>query len=154
MVGVVALGMAVGAVLASSLVSLRMSTKVLPVGILMGLAFFCMPFVTNYKIAIVMLIIIGACGGFFVVPMNALLQHRGHVLMGAGHSISVQNFNENLSILLMNALYAYLIFVHLPINAILVFFGLLVAVMMYVIKVWHAANQKRYNVMEQIKDFH
>jgi hypothetical protein len=154
MVGVVALGMAVGAVLASSLVSLRMSVKVLPVGILMGLAFFCMPFVTHYTVAVVMLIIIGACGGFFVVPMNALLQHRGHVLMGAGHSISVQNFNENLSILLMNALYAFLIFVHLPINSILIFFGLLVAVMMYVIKAWHAANQEHHNVMEQIKDFH
>ena len=54
------------------------------------------------------MILIGACAGFFVVPMNALLQHRGHVLMGAGHSIAVQNFNENIGILVMVGLYAYL----------------------------------------------
>ena len=74
-----------------------------------------------------MLILIGAMGGFFVVPMNALLQHRGHLLMGAGHSIAVQNFNENISILVMLGVYALMIRAGLEINAIIVLFGLLVA---------------------------
>jgi LPLT family lysophospholipid transporter-like MFS transporter len=51
------------------------------------------------------MVIVGGLSGFFVVPMNALLQHRGHILMGAGHSIAVQNFNENLSILVMTGYY-------------------------------------------------
>ncbi|MCL1824339.1 MAG: lysophospholipid transporter LplT [Betaproteobacteria bacterium] len=153
MVGVVALGMAIGAVLASR-ISLRQSVKVLPVGVVMGLIFICMPLITNTYIAVAMLIVIGACGGFFVVPMNALLQHRGHVLMGAGHSIAVQNFNENLSILLMNALYAVLIYLSLSINTIIVFFGILVMVTMYLIRQWHNLNQKRGNVMAQLDNIH
>ncbi|MDR2881878.1 MAG: lysophospholipid transporter LplT [Azoarcus sp.] len=144
MVGVVALGMAIGAVLASR-INLRNAPTVLPVGIVMGVSFVCMPFITDIYLAIAMLILVGACGGFFVVPMNALLQHRGHVLMGAGHSIAVQNFNENLSILVMNVFYAFLIFASLSINVIVVFFGVLVAVVMYLIRYWHNYNQKRYN---------
>ncbi|MDR2924477.1 MAG: lysophospholipid transporter LplT [Azoarcus sp.] len=154
MVGVVAIGMAIGAVLASRSISLRKSVTVFPVGIVMGVIFVCMPFVTNYAVAIAMLIIIGACGGFFVVPMNALLQHRGHVLMGAGHSIAVQNFNENLSILLMNALYAGLIFLSLKINGIVIFFGIFVAIVMFLIRQWHCHNQKRDNVMAQLDNVH
>ncbi|MCB1894201.1 MAG: lysophospholipid transporter LplT, partial [Rhodocyclaceae bacterium] len=97
--GVVALGVALGAVLAARLVSLRDSVKVIPMGIAMGLIVMVMTVVTDVDLAMVLLMLIGACAGFFVVPMNALLQHRGHILMGAGHSIAVQNFNENLSIL-------------------------------------------------------
>ncbi|MEO8751771.1 MAG: lysophospholipid transporter LplT, partial [Casimicrobiaceae bacterium] len=99
--GVVAVGIAVGAVLAAKMITLRNSVNVLPIGVAMGLVVITMIFVTKLPVAVVLMIVIGACAGFFVVPMNALLQHRGHVLMGAGHSIAVQNFNENIGILVM-----------------------------------------------------
>ena len=71
--------------------------------------------------------LIGGLAGFFVVPMNALLQHRGHHLVGAGRSIAVQNFNENTSILLMIALYSLLLNVGFSIYTVIVVFGLFVA---------------------------
>src|SRR6267378_1015367 len=95
--GVTAFGIAIGAVLASLWVALDRSIQVIPLGIAMGFA------------AIVIMVSIGAMAGFFVVPMNALLQHRGHHLVGAGRSIAVQNFNENTSILVMIALYSLLL---------------------------------------------
>src|SRR6185436_398561 len=98
-----------GSVLAAKYVSLKRAVRVLPVGIAMGLLVMTMVFVTDWRLAIVLLILIGAMGGYFVVPMNALLQHRGHLLMGAGHSIAVQNFNENLSILVLLGVYALMI---------------------------------------------
>ena len=89
---VTAIGIAIGAILAAKFVSLRRSVRVLPVGIFMGLAVLAMVVVHDWRVAIVILVAVGIMGGFFVVPMNALLQHRGHLLMGAGHSIAVQNF--------------------------------------------------------------
>ncbi len=115
--------------------------RVLPVGIVMGLAVISMVFVTDWRLAIVLLVLIGAMGGFFVVPMNALLQHRGHLLMGAGHSIAVQNFNENISILVMLGVYALMIRAGLDINAIIVLFGLLVAGPMYLLWRIHGHDQ-------------
>jgi MFS transporter, LPLT family, lysophospholipid transporter len=132
---VTAVGIAIGSVLAARFVSLQRAVKVLPVGIMMGLAVISMMFITTWQGAVVMLVLVGAMGGFFVVPMNALLQHRGHLLMGAGHSIAVQNFNENISILVMLGVYALLIRAGLDINAIIVLFGLLVAGPMYLL--WH-----------------
>jgi hypothetical protein len=82
---------------------------VLPLGIAMGAIVLVMNFVTDMWMACRLMIAVGALAGFFVVPMNALLQHRGHILMGAGHSIAVQNFNENISILVMLGLYALLV---------------------------------------------
>jgi hypothetical protein len=128
---VTAVGIAIGSVLAARFVSLQRAVKVLPVGILMGLAVIGMVFITTWKAAIGMLIVVGAMGGFFVVPMNALLQHRGHLLMGAGHSIAVQNFNENISILVLLGVYALMIRAGLQIDTIIVLFGLLVAGVMY-----------------------
>jgi MFS family permease len=107
--GITAVGIAVGAVVAGKTVSLHRAASVLPVGIAMGLITIGMIFVRNVYFAMFMMTLIGALAGFFVVPMNALLQHRGHILMGAGHSIAVQNFNENLSILTMLGVYALLI---------------------------------------------
>lgn len=146
----VALGMAAGAVAASCLVSLRQSVRVIPLGIVMGVVMLLMPFITNLNVARVMLFAIGACGGFFVVPMNALLQHRGHILLGAGHSIAVQNFNENLSTLLINAAYSLLILAGLGINTIIVLFGLFVIVSMSLIKWWHEANQRKADDVAQL----
>ena len=114
--GVVAVGIAVGAVIAARYVSLRGAVKVLPIGVAMGLIVIAMIFVTTLPVAMVLMIAIGACAGFFVVPMNALLQHRGHVLMGAGHSIAVQNFNENIGILVMVGLYALMVRAGIDVN--------------------------------------
>ncbi|MBU6467929.1 MAG: lysophospholipid transporter LplT [Betaproteobacteria bacterium] len=111
-----AIGIALGAIAAAKFVKLENSLKVLPVGIAMGLAIFGMLFIHDWHKAIVLLILAGAMGGFFVVPMNALLQHRGHQLMGAGHSIAVQNFNENISILLMMGVYAIVIRADQPLS--------------------------------------
>ena len=136
---VVAFGIALGSVLAAKYVSLKRAVRVLPVGIAMGFLVVTMVFVTDWRLAIVLLIVIGAMGGYFVVPMNALLQHRGHLLMGAGHSIAVQNFNENLSILVLLGIYAMMIKVDVPIQVIIVSFGLLIAGAMGYLtrKHWH-----------------
>jgi MFS transporter, LPLT family, lysophospholipid transporter len=120
---VVALGIAVGSVIAAKFVKLEKSVSILPVGIVMGLSLMLMIFVSNLYIAIAMLLIIGAFSGFFIVPMNALLQHRGHLLMGAGHSIAVQNFNENLSILAMLGVYAVLDRLGFSVFTVIVIFG-------------------------------
>ncbi len=114
-----AVGIALGSIAAAKWVKLESSLKVLPVGIAMGAAILGMLFVTQWTIAVVLLVIAGAMGGFFVVPMNALLQHRGHQLMGAGHSIAVQNFNENISILAMLGVYALVIRADLPLQTIM-----------------------------------
>jgi hypothetical protein len=94
-------------------------------------------------IAIPLLVVIGGLAGFFVVPMNALLQHRGHILMGAGHSIAVQNFNENMSILLMLALYALMIRFELSIYTVIVLFGLFVSGSMVLVRRRHLYNQRQ-----------
>ncbi|MCB1907960.1 MAG: lysophospholipid transporter LplT [Rhodocyclaceae bacterium] len=143
--GVVAVGVALGAILAARLVSLRDSVKVIPMGIAMGLIVMVMTVVHDVNVAMVLLMLIGGCAGFFVVPMNALLQHRGHILMGAGHSIAVQNFNENLSILAMTGVYALLIAFDLSVDAVIVAFGLFVAGTMLVIKHLHEANQRQFD---------
>jgi LPLT family lysophospholipid transporter-like MFS transporter len=91
------------------MITLRKSVRVIPLGIAMGVIVLVMNFVQHMWLAVPLLVLIGALSGFFVVPMNALLQHRGHILMGAGHSIAVQNFNENLSILAMTGLYFLMI---------------------------------------------
>lgn len=150
--GVVAVGVAIGAILAARLVSLRDSVRVIPMGIAMGVVVLLMTLVTNAWLAMALMVLVGALAGFFVVPMNALLQHRGHILMGAGHSIAVQNFNENLSILVMTGLYALLIASGLAVNVIIVAFGLFVAVTMYYIKRLHEANQREFDSVKLLDD--
>jgi MFS family permease len=139
--GVSAIGIAAGAVAAARFVPLRKSVSILSCGVLMGLVTISMIFVRDVYIAIPLLIAIGALSGFFVVPMNALLQHRGHVLMGAGSSIAVQNFNENFSILIMLSLYAVLIRYDVSIYAIIVLFGLFITGSMTMVIRRHVANQ-------------
>jgi hypothetical protein len=148
--GVVAVGIAMGAIMAARWVSLRQSVKVIPLGIAMGIVVMVMILVKDLWIAIALLMLIGGLAGFFVVPMNALLQHRGHILMGAGHSIAVQNFNENLSILLMLSLYAALILLDVHIYVVIVAFGLLVSVMMALIRKWHLLNQSKEDSLHLI----
>lgn len=138
---VVAVGIAMGSVAAAKTVQLDRAVRVLPVGIAMGLLVTSMVFVTDWRIAIVLLTLAGAMGGYFVVPMNALLQHRGHLLMGAGHSIAVQNFNENLSILVMLGAYALMLKIQMPLNSIIVAFGLFLAGSMTLIWRRHGHDQ-------------
>ena len=126
----VALGIAVGALIAARFVKMNKAVKVLPVGIAMGLMVLIMLPVKDPTLAIALLIVIGMMGGFFVVPMNALLQHRGHLLMGAGSSIAVQNFNENLSIFAMLGLYSLLEWQGFSIYTIITVFGLMLAIIM------------------------
>lgn len=139
--GVVAFGVAGGAIVAARFITLRKAVRVIPLGIAMGLIVLIMNFVRDMWLAIPLLILIGALSGFFVVPMNALLQHRGHILMGAGHSIAVQNFNENLSILIMTGLYYVMIRADMSIYWVLTLFGLFVSGIMYLIRERHLANQ-------------
>ena len=150
--GVVAVGVALGAALAAKMISLKQSLKVIPLGILMGVGVIGMIFVHDMQVAMPLLILIGILSGFFVVPMNALLQHRGHILMGAGHSIAVQNFNENLSIIVMTGVYSLMIWAQLSIDAIIVLFGLCVASLMLLIKRRHEANQLQFDDVSGLED--
>lgn len=150
--GVVAVGVAIGAIAAAKYITLRKSVRVIPLGIAMGVIVLVMNFVHDIWLAVPLLIIIGALSGFFVVPMNALLQHRGHILMGAGHSIAVQNFNENLSILIMTGLYYVMIRMDVSIYLVVTLFGLSVSGLMYLIRRRHLANQRENDDVRHLDD--
>jgi hypothetical protein len=142
--GVTAVGIAIGAVLASLWVALDRSVRVIPLGIAMGLIVIVMIFVSQVWLAVSLMVVIGGLAGFFVVPMNALLQHRGHHLVGAGRSIAVQNFNENSSILVMIALYSLLLNVGYSIYTVIAVFGLFVAGTMTVVQIWYWRNHRAH----------
>ena len=163
LVGVVAIGTAVGAVIASLRTRLEDAPKLMPLGIAMGLLVILLNFIGNVWAAAPFLILLGAIGGFLVVPMNALLQHRGHNLMGAGRSIAVQNFNEQACILFLGAFYTLVATVdwsdfalaetlgldemepeHLSAYLAITLFGVIVASVMWLIKRWHASNRIKH----------
>jgi len=150
--GVVAIGVAIGAIVAARYITLRKAVRVIPLGIAMGIIVLVMNFVTELWLAIPLLILVGGLSGFFVVPMNALLQHRGHILMGAGHSIAVQNFNENLSILIMTGLYYLMVKMDLSIYWVLTLFGTSVSGLMYLIRQRHLANQADRDDVRHLDD--
>jgi MFS transporter, LPLT family, lysophospholipid transporter len=133
----VAVGIAIGSGMAAVGVKLEQSLKVLPVGIAMGFVTIAMVFVHSPPFAVVVLALAGLMGGYFVVPMNALLQHRGHLLMGAGHSIAVQNFNENISIFVMLGIYKMMVKAQVPIDATIVVFGLFISFVMGIVYARH-----------------
>ena len=165
----VAVGVAVGAMIAAAKVPLKRSLAVLPAGVVMGASVMLMAFYTKdlfppdwvvhfgrfsqpvyMLIAYAFLTFIGALSGFFVVPMNALLQHRGHVLMGAGHSIAVQNFNENIGILVMVGLYAYLRYTGASVNRAILIFGLFMSAAMLLVLWRHMYNQTKLDSLRLI----
>ncbi|MBI2294318.1 MAG: lysophospholipid transporter LplT [Betaproteobacteria bacterium] len=146
--GITAVGIAAGAVIAAKTVPLHRAVNVLPVGIAMGVITVGLIFVRDVYLAMAMMTLVGALAGYFVVPMNALLQHRGHILMGAGHSIAVQNFNENLSILGMLGVYALLIKLEFSIYTVIVLFGAFVAVTMALVRNRHQSNVRGGNMPE------
>ncbi|MGH8808565.1 MAG: lysophospholipid transporter LplT [Noviherbaspirillum sp.] len=151
--GIFAIGVAVGATSAARFVSLKKALTVMPLGVAMGLIVITMTMVKTVWLAYPLLVLIGAMAGYFVVPMNALLQHRGHVLMSAGHSIAVQNFNENLSVLTMLMLYALMVKLNLDINLVIMLFGLFVAGTMYLTMRKHAANQRQFDSLALIGEY-
>jgi hypothetical protein len=164
-----AVGVAGGAVYAAWRIPLRNSLNVLPYGIAMGLVV-CVMAVYNSDMlpntaiftlgklqvtlnllpAYILLILVGWLAGYFVVPMNALLQHRGHVLMSAGHSIAVQNFNENISVLMMLLIYSLLIWLDVPVQFVIIGFGVIVSLIMWLVIKRHARNQAEYDSMHLI----
>ncbi|MEO7244949.1 MAG: lysophospholipid transporter LplT [Rubrivivax sp.] len=144
LVGVVAVGTALGAVVASVAMRLDRATSVIPLGTTMGLLLVAMVWIKSVWIAAPFLMLLGALGGFLVVPMNALLQHRGHNLMGAGRSIAVQNFNEQAAILALGALYTGM--TRFGVTALLAvsIFGFVVAATMEAVRRWHARNLREH----------
>ena len=144
LVGVVAVGTAAGAVWASMRMRLNKATRVIPLGILMGLLVVAMNAIDRLWMAVPFLILLGGLGGFLVVPMNALLQHRGHNLMGAGRSIAVQNFNEQAAILGMGTFYSLSASMGLSAFGAITVFGLLVASVMWLIGLWMAYNTRHH----------
>ncbi|MEA9567629.1 lysophospholipid transporter LplT [Polynucleobacter sp. AP-Nickl1-40-C4] len=164
-----AVGVAGGAVYAAWRIPLRKSLTVLPYGIAMGLVVCVMAAynsdmlpdtsiltVGKFQISLnllpayFLLVLVGWLAGYFVVPMNALLQHRGHVLMSAGHSIAVQNFNENISVLVMLLVYSLLIWLDIPVQFVIIGFGLIVSLIMWLVIKRHARNQAEYDSMHLI----
>ncbi len=144
LVGVVALGTAVGAVVASMRVRLDRATQVMPLGILMGALLVAMVYVDHLWVAVPFLVFMGALGGYIVVPMNALLQHRGHNLMGAGRSIAVQNFNEQACILALGALYSAATAGGLSAFGAIALLGSVVMAFMLIIQLWHRHNLRHH----------
>lgn len=152
MQGIAAIGTVIGAVIAAR-IPLTKALNVLPVGILMGLSVMLLLVVKSDWAVYSTLVMIGALSGFFVVPMNAVLQHRGHVLLSAGHSIAVQNLNEQFNILLMVGIYTIMLGLGLSIYTIIVIFAVIVAALMALIMYWCKYNEKHYpEVFEQIGD--
>ncbi|WP_310446935.1 lysophospholipid transporter LplT [Thiobacillus sp.] len=132
-----AVGIALGSILAGKYVRLEHAIRTLPAGIVLGLIPISLIWVESLTLALILLILLGVLAAFFVVPMNALLQHRGHLLMGAGHSIAQQNFNENISILLLTGAYALMIRADWHIHTIVWVFGLFISSVMTAIWLRH-----------------
>ena len=123
----VAVGVIAGAAAAGRWVALAHAKRMMGIGIVLGLLMPVVASTTHVEVAVPLLVLVGMVGGLMVVPLNALLQHRGHVLLSAGRSIAVQGFNENASILAMLAVYALMIWLDVPIVTLMTGFGLLIA---------------------------
>ena len=136
-----AVGVMAGAALAAHWVALHQATRVLGLGLAMGALLPIMLWVTQWQTAVLLTALLGMVGGFFVVPMNALLQHRGVVLLSAGRSIAIQNVNENASILAMMAAYSGLLYFHAKVEELILALAfLMIAVMARV--VWRYQSMK------------
>jgi LPLT family lysophospholipid transporter-like MFS transporter len=116
-------GIVAGALLASRLVRLESAMAVLPAGALIGIALVLLSGVTHTAGAYAILATIGTCAGFFLVPLNALLQARGRESVGAGHAIAVQNLTENTMMLAMLGLYTAVLRAGVPVPLIVEGFG-------------------------------
>jgi MFS family permease len=120
---VVAFGVIFGAGVAGHYVALQNATRVLPLGLWLGLSLPALAFSTSLWVAIPLMLITGFAGGMLMVPMNALLQNRGYKLLTAGRSIAVQGFNENASVMVMLGVYSGLLALELPLHWVMVIMG-------------------------------
>ena len=171
MQGATGIGVAIGAGAAARLVPLARALGVLPVGIVAsvvtaGMAFYgkwLFPstaglhlhghFIAAYiACAFPLMIGLGALAGYFIVPMNALLQHRGATLITAGHSIAVQNFNQNLAVLLMLGAYALLLRANVPVQWVIVTFGAFICTMIWLARRRSKANARKVDLRAMIDD--
>ena len=153
----VGVGSTLGAVLAAKYISMRKATSVIPIGMFLGISLISMIWIRSVWMAFPLMMGIGALAGFFLVPMNAMLQHRGYTLLSAGHSIAVQNFNENLSILVMLGMYYLLKNSGMTLHQSIVIFVVLITVLMALIYVWYLYNRTRYNadaLIDEMPDHH
>jgi LPLT family lysophospholipid transporter-like MFS transporter len=130
LMGVVSIGIVIGAVLAGVLVSLKHVNRAMLGGLLLGPFVMTLAYVNDITTAIILLILIGTSGGFFIVPLNALLQKTGHESVGAGHAVAVQNFSENLAMLAMVGLYALAVRMEAPVTHTVLAFGVLILLAM------------------------
>jgi MFS family permease len=144
LVGVVAVGTTAGVLLASMRSRLDRATQVIPLGIVMGVLMIGLNLLDNVRIAVPFLMLLGAVGGYLVVPMNALLQHRGAYLMGSGRSIAVQNFNEQACILGLGALNSGLTLLGLSVFTTIAVLGVTVTLAMALIRQRHVANLRTH----------
>ncbi|RZS58507.1 lysophospholipid transporter LplT [Sphaerotilus mobilis] len=124
----VAVGVVIGASAAGRWVGLHQAKRMLVAGVVLGLTMPLVAETSSLPLALPLLVVVGAVGGLMVVPLNALLQHRGCVLLSAGRSIAVQGFNENASVLAMLAIYAGLLALDVAIVPLMWGFGLAIAV--------------------------
>ncbi len=143
LIAILAVGIAVGSIIASRYVELENAVKVLPAGIYMGILVISMMLIHSPVLAGILLFVIGVLSGYFLVPLNSLLQHRGHHLLGAGHSIAVQNFNENIGILLLLGAYTWMVGAKLDINTIVAIFGVFIIVSMSLITILYRKQIQR-----------
>lgn len=137
LVGIVAIGTIIGAILVAKIITLQRALDVLPIGIFIGIMMLFMPLINKLLHAYILLLVIGVLAGFFVVPLNAILQHRGRMLLSAGNSIAVQNFNEQLNVLLMVSIYTILAWIDVKIDNIIVVYSLFVIISMSLFTYWN-----------------
>ncbi|EBJ4077808.1 lysophospholipid transporter LplT [Salmonella enterica] len=132
----VAVGIVVGAGAAAKLVTLETVSRCMPAGILIGVVVAILSLQHALLPAYALLLLIGMLGGFFVVPLNALLQERGKKSVGTGNAIAVQNLGENSAMLLMLGLYSLAVLVGVPAVAIGIGFGVLFALAIAALWIW------------------
>lgn len=133
---IVAVGIVIGAGLASKLVSMSKITRCIPAGILMGIAVSCFVLQGQPIVSYILLVVIGALGGFFLVPLNAYLQDFGKQTIGAGSAVAVQNIGENSMMLIMLGLYSVSVAIGLPVLSIGVGFGVIFAIVIFWLWWW------------------
>ncbi|MBK5014613.1 lysophospholipid transporter LplT [Pantoea sp. S62] len=137
----VAIGIVIGAAAAAKLVTLETVRRCMPAGVLIGVMVVLFALQHSLMNAYLVLMLIGALGGFFVVPLNALLQARGKESVGSGNAIAVQNLGENSAMLIMLGLYTLAIKAGAPAVATGVGFGVLFALAITVLWLWRPAKR-------------
>ncbi|WP_263056370.1 lysophospholipid transporter LplT [Pantoea agglomerans] len=137
----VAIGIVIGAAAAAKLVTLETVRRCMPAGVLIGVMVVVFALQHSLLNAYLVLMLIGALGGFFVVPLNALLQARGKESVGSGNAIAVQNLGENSAMLIMLGFYTLAIKAGAPAVATGVGFGVLFALAIALLWLWRPAKR-------------